>query len=114
MPYEAAATAQTPALIIYLLDVSGSMGSPMGNGSTRIDVLHDSLRAAAKQMVGRSTKGNFVSPRYRVGTYAYSASVHDIMGGIMTIDALARVGIPKKIEPMDMTNTAEGFRLIKK
>ena len=50
MPYEIEATSKTPALIIYLLDVSASMRTNMG-GKQRIDVVGEALQVALQQMV---------------------------------------------------------------
>ena len=43
MPYEALATAATPALIIYLLDISESMGAKMG-GEPKVDIVSKMLK----------------------------------------------------------------------
>ena len=71
MPDTLEATAQTPALIIYALDVSASMNEPLGD-KRRIEVITDALSAALRKMVFRSTKGTHVSPRYRVAMIASS------------------------------------------
>lgn len=93
MPYEILATSQTPALIIYILDVSGSMSSNL-SGRPRINVVMDALSATLQQMVFRCTKGGQISPRYRIAMYAYSDQVYDILGGVMTIDQVANLGVP--------------------
>ena len=85
MSYEVLATSQTPALVIYLIDVSGSMESPF-YGKNRIEIVMDSLSVVLQQMVFRCTKGGRISPRYRIAMYAYSEKVYDILGGIKTID----------------------------
>jgi len=93
MSYSILATSQTPALIIYALDVSGSMSLKL-NGRPRIEVVMDALSATLQQMVFRCTKGAQISPRYRIAMYAYSDQVYDILGGIMTIDQVAALGVP--------------------
>ena len=65
--YTAVATSKTPALIIYLLDVSGSMGESdvrLDDGSTasRISVVSQSLEDVAVTMVARSTRGTSIQP----------------------------------------------------
>lgn len=107
MPYEILATSKTPALIIYLLDVSGSMNEKLGQ-KRRIDVVVDALAAMLKQMVFRSTKGSRVAPRYRVAMYAYSDHVYDLLGGIKGVDQIAQLGVPE-LSTMRSTDTARAF-----
>jgi len=94
MSYQVMATSRTPALIIYLLDISASMNSPLGTQS-RIDVVVDALTSALRQMTFRSTKGGRVSPRYSIAMYAYSDNVYDVLGGIRTVDKVVRLGVPE-------------------
>jgi hypothetical protein len=105
--YKIPATSKTPALIIYLLDVSASMQQDCG-GKTRIDVVTEALQKVAVKMVQRSTKGTIVSPRYRVAMFAYSSQVIDLLGGVKTIEELAKMGVPK-LTTLDMTDTAAAF-----
>jgi len=107
MPYEALATSKTPAFVIYLLDVSASMGQPLG-GSRRIDVITDALQAALRKMVFRSTKGSRLSSRYRIAMLAYSDHVYDILGGVKPIDKVAQMGVPE-LDTRRTTETAKGF-----
>jgi uncharacterized protein YegL len=107
MSYQIPATSKTPALIIYLLDVSASMQQACG-GKSRVDVVTDALQKIAVKMVQRSTKGTVVSPRYRVAMIAYSSQVIDLLGGVKTIDELAKMGVPK-LTTLDMTDTAAAF-----
>ncbi len=88
------ATSRTPALIIYLLDISASMNTPLGI-KTRIEVVTDALTSALRQMTFRSTKGNRVSPRYSIAMYAYSDNVYDVLGGIKTVDRVVQLGVPE-------------------
>jgi hypothetical protein len=107
MPYEILATSKTPALIIYLLDVSASMSEKLGS-RRRIDVVMEALEAMLKQMVFRSTKGGRVSPRYRIAMYAYSDHVYDLLGGIKTVDQVAQLGVPE-LSTLRSTDTARAF-----
>lgn len=59
-------------------------------------------------MVARSTKGELVSPRYRLAIYAYESQVHDVLGGIRTIDQFVRDGVPE-FSPRGGTHTAAAF-----
>lgn len=108
MSYTVPATSKTPALIVYLLDVSGSMGETI-NGKPKIEVISDALHQVAVRMVQRSTKGTTVAPRYRIAMYAYSSQVTDLLGGIKTVAELAQMGVPR-LQPMDATDTAAAFR----
>jgi hypothetical protein len=112
MPYEILATSKTPALIIYLLDVSGSMSEKLGN-KRRIDVVMDALGAMLRQMVFRSTKGSRVAARYRIAMYAYSDHVYDLLNGVKGVDQVAQLGIPE-LSPMRSTDTAGGFAQVEK
>lgn len=107
MPYEILATSKTPALVIYLLDVSASMDQPMGE-KRRIDVVMDALAAALRQMVFRSTRGGRLSPRYRIAMYAYSDHVYDLLDGVKPVDHVAHLGVPE-LSPMRYTETAKAF-----
>ncbi len=108
MPYELLATTTTPALVIYLIDVSASMMMPMTEDKRRIDVVMDALGVALRQMVFRSTKGARISPRYRVAMYAYSDHVYDLLDGIKTVDRVAHLGVPER-STMRSTRTAKAF-----
>jgi len=105
--YSVMATSRTPALVIYLLDVSASMNKPLGS-KRRIDIVMEALGAALKQMVFRSTKGGRLAPRYRVALLAYSDGVWDLLDGIKTVDHVARLGVPE-LSPMHTTETAKAF-----
>jgi hypothetical protein len=110
--YTVLANADTPALIIYILDISASMNERLGN-KRRIDVVSDALGSAVSQMVGRSTKGSRVSPRYRIAMLAYSDQVYDVLGGVETIKNLAQKGIPT-LTPQRSTNTAAAFEVVER
>ncbi|HVO43888.1 MAG TPA: VWA domain-containing protein [Aggregatilineales bacterium] len=113
MPYTAVATSKTPALIIYLLDVSGSMGSndvqlADGGTATRISVVLKALEDVATAMVGRSTRGTLIQPRYKVAIYAYASQVYDVLQGVKTVTEFAQMGVPT-LTTMDTTNTEAAF-----
>jgi hypothetical protein len=110
--YDLLATSKTPALIVYLLDVSGSMSEKLGS-KRRIDVVMDALGAMLRQMVFRSTKGSRVAPRYRVAMYAYSDHVYDLLGGVKGVDQIAQLGVPE-LQTMRSTDTARGFAEVEK
>lgn len=101
------ASSRTPALIIYLLDVSASMVQPLGD-RRRVDIVTDALDMIVKQMIFRSTKGGMIMPRYRVAIFAYSDHVYDLLGGVKGVDQLIEYGIPE-LSPMLTTETAKAF-----
>lgn len=107
MSYETMATARTPALIIYLLDISASMNLLMGD-RRRIDIVVDSLESALTQMVFRSTKGTRLSPRYSIAMYAYSDDVYDLLDGIKSVDKVVNLGVPE-LQTEARTDTAKAF-----
>jgi uncharacterized protein YegL len=109
--YVAQANAKWPALIIYLIDVSGSMSQRLG-GKKRIEVVEDTLQSALKTMVRRSLRGNNVSPRYRIAMFTYSDKVRDVYDGIKTIGEIMRIGIPD-VSAAHLTNTAGAFAAAK-
>ncbi|MFM1652480.1 vWA domain-containing protein [Brevibacillus sp. B_LB10_24] len=113
MSHEVQATQKTPALIIYVIDISGSMCLPMGD-RRRIDVVMDSLSSAIRQMIFRSTKGSRLSPRYRVALFAYSDEVYDLLDGIKGIDEVARLGLLPDLSPLRLTDTAKAFSQVEK
>ena len=110
--YEALANSKTPALIIYVLDVSGSMQAKLG-GQRRIDVVMEALQIALQAAVFRSTKGVSVSPRYRIAMYAYSDEVYDLIGGIKIIDQVANLGVPE-LATMRGTDAQKAFAEVEK
>ena len=111
--YQNQATSKTPALIIFLLDISGSMGIPMRGGVSRIQIVKNALKVVITEMVQRSIKQQKISPRYRVAMIAYSDDVFDILSGIKSVDAVARKGVPV-LKPLHQTNTTKGLLYVKK
>lgn len=111
--YQNQASSKTPALVIFLLDVSGSMGRPMQGGKSRMQVVKDALKVVITEMVQRSIKQQKISPRYRIGMIAYSDDVYDILSGVKYVDEVARLGIPA-LKPLHRTNTTKGFLFVKK
>ncbi|HEU0297850.1 MAG TPA: vWA domain-containing protein [Longimicrobium sp.] len=93
MPYDIVATSRTPALVIYLLDISGSMSKEL-DGAPKIEHVNRAIEQVLVRMVQRSTKGMTISPRYRLGMIAYSETPEDILGGIQSITDVAQRGTP--------------------
>lgn len=108
MNYTIQASQRTPALIIYLIDISASMNMLM-EGRRRIDVVYDALSLAIRQMVFRSTKGNRLTPRYRIAILAYSDDVYDLLNGIKSIDEIAAIGSLPDLTPKRFSDSAKAF-----
>lgn len=108
MNYTIQASQRTPALIIYLIDISASMNMVLEN-RRRIDVVYDALALAIRQMVFRSTKGNRLTPRYRIAILAYSDDVYDLLNGIKGIDEIAAVGSLPDLTPKRFSDSAKAF-----
>ncbi len=107
MDYSIPATRVTPALIIYLLDISGSMGDRFESG-TKMDYVNDAISRALSRMIRRSTRGEVIAPRYRIAMAAYSDEVFDLLQGVQTIDQVAQYGTPT-LTPTHRTNTYAAF-----
>jgi uncharacterized protein YegL len=114
MAYNIPATSQTPALIIYLLDVSESMGLSCGE-STRISVLNNAMDRIVKTMISRSIRGDDIHSRYRIAMLTYSDKVEDLLGGIKTIKDFVkdRPNTPILEAVGKRTNTSAAFERAK-
>lgn len=110
MPYSIPATSKTPALIIYLLDISRSMNQAVG-GQRRMDTVLKALQKVIVRMVMRSTKGTLIAPRYRIAVFGYHKEVVDLLDGIKMIDNVAEMGIPQP-ELAYGTQTAVAFAAV--
>jgi Mg-chelatase subunit ChlD len=108
MAYETVATTKTPALIIYLIDISLSMSDKFDDGDSKIKHVNDAVARILQRMVQRSTKGEIVSPRYRLAMYAYSDRPIDMLGKIESIAEVVRRGKPK-LAVSNATNTHAAF-----
>ena len=86
MPYETVATQATPALVIYLLDMSVSMNDAVDEeaeapSESKSELVTRTLTRAIREMVRRSTRGTQPLARYRVAAFAYNNEIHDVFGG---------------------------------
>lgn len=114
------ATAGHPALVIFLLDTSGSMGDAIARGddlrsvpNTKIEIVTEALNGTLKYFAARSRKGSdYVSPRYRVAVFTYSSSVTPMLGVTPISDEKTRK-LPE-LSPQDTTNTRAAFEEARK
>ena len=112
MPHTIEANTDTPALIVYLLDMSISMHQPLGR-MRRVDVAAHALEFAFHRMIALSTKGSYVAPRYKIAMLAYSDHVYSLLDDVKTITEIAQFGMPT-LEVMSTTDTARGFSHVEK
>ncbi len=105
--YIAQANGQWPALIIFVIDTSGSMSYQLGSES-RIKVVEASLQQMIRVMIRRSMRGDIVSSRYKLALFTYSDKIRDIYGGIQTITDVANKGYPT-LDANHATNTRGAF-----
>lgn len=113
MPYETVATQATPALVIYLLDMSVSMNDVVnedgeGPSESKSELVTRTLTRAIREMVRRSTRGTHPLARYRVAAFAYNDQIHDIFGGARPITEIIQIGVPV-MTPSGTTDTAKAF-----
>src|SRR5690348_14806825 len=84
MNYTQLATTLTPALVIYLVDVSDSMNYASGT-TTKIESVNAALRDSIKNMVRRSMQYGVPQERYQVAILAYSTRVVNVLNGICSL-----------------------------
>jgi len=106
-------TALSPALVVFVLDMSGSMGEALPGGKAKIDTVKEALRLAATQMVQGSLRNRQIRPRYRVAMIGYSDEVYDLLKGVQPIDHIAKMGIPKLPVIHRKADTAKAFRYVR-
>lgn len=107
MMYNGVATSRTPAFIIYLIDISGSMKTPL-DGAPKIDHVNQAIEKVLVKMVERSTRGETISPRYKLAIAAYSTQIFDVLPGVQTIDEVVVKGAPQ-LTATNTTDTAAAF-----
>ena len=132
MPYNIVATSPAPAYVIYLIDVSLSMGWPMTSepsSERRIDFVYKAIFETMFQMSDNSmiwgAKFAEFKPRYYVSIILYNEAVYNVYGniaprphdpvpvcpGFLPIDHILQgVGIPEFKEPQGRTNAMLGFK----
>jgi hypothetical protein len=113
MPYETVATQATPALVIYLLDMSVSMNDTVaeegpGAEETKGQLVTRTLTRAIREMVRRSTRGTRPLARYRVAAFAYNHEIRDVFGGARPITDIIQIGVPV-MDAAGTTDTAQAF-----
>jgi len=107
--YNAPVTAVSPAYILYLLDVSGSMNSNL-DGRPRIRWLEEALEYTFRRMIERSINGGVYRSYYKIAMITYSDNADDSLTGGDFIDAgeFWDAGLPE-FRPSGQTNTKAAF-----
>jgi uncharacterized protein YegL len=113
MNYTNLANSNHPALVIFLLDISGTMGSAMPGGETRLDVVKRSFQTIMVEMIQRSIRAETVRPRYRIAVIAYSDNVWDVLGGVLSVEKVSKNSKLDELKPLYKTDTAKGLRCVK-
>lgn len=113
MPYETKATQKTPAFIIYLIDISGSMTESL-DGTAKIEHVHGALDDVFATMVRRSRRGNeVIADRYRVAILAYSDQPEDAFGGPVGVSRIANLKGRLRFKAENATDTWAAFAAAK-
>lgn len=107
--YRNPASTLHPALVVFLIDGSSSMGRPMSGGVSRLDVALDCLECTFTEMIARSRMQEQILPRYLVALYVYSDDVYDVYDGIRSIDEITNIGIPSLHLMSRKANEAAGL-----
>jgi hypothetical protein len=125
MPYTNDATSDTPAHVVYLIDVSESMQWTIESkkwanaGQSRIEMVHTLVRQAFIQMIRMATvvpEGGAppqTRPRFQIALFAYHEFAIDIYDGFRPLDEIIRLGMPK-FDPAGRTNAISGFQAVDK
>ncbi|MBX3049094.1 MAG: VWA domain-containing protein [Anaerolineales bacterium] len=111
MNYQNRASSTNPALVVFLIDISGSMAAKMPDGRPRHVVVQDALQVAISKLVQNSFQSGQVRPRYRLLVLAYSEEIWDIFGGIKYIsDEEFNI---TELPPMTKTNPAAALEHVR-
>jgi hypothetical protein len=112
MPYESVATQATPALVIYLIDMSVSMNDAVdedvADSESKSELVTRTLTRAIREMVRRSTRGTQPLARYKVAAFAYNEEIHDVFGGARPITDIVQIGVPV-MTASGTTDSAKAF-----
>jgi serine/threonine protein kinase len=109
MSHTLPATSEDPALLIILLNIGQTMDEEVGEYS-KIAVLNGLVNEILNRLVQRSTKGEIIVPRYRLGLAMYGGEVVDMLGRVESISEVVKRGRPKCSTTLGTNNAAEAFR----
>lgn len=110
--YTQPATTLTPALVVFLIDISDSMNEPC-EATTKIALVNTALRESIRHMIRRSMRDGVPQPQYQIAILAYNTRVIDILDGIHSLPELVQNDVPKLIARGE-TDTTAGFAAVEK
>lgn len=112
--YTTDAATDRPALVIFLVDTSGSMGdriareeSPGVGSRVKIDIVTEALNETLIYFVDESSSTGPVRPKYNIAMFTYSSRVTQVFGITPISDERAQK--PPSLAPQDATNTRGAF-----
>lgn len=111
--YTRVASADNPALILFLVDTGYHMKEMVGE-TPAFTVVMKTLINALQVMVSRSTKQQRIMPRYHVGFYTYNEEVSDVFNGIQPIDYISNLDIPQLSISESQSDPYEAFFFVEK
>jgi hypothetical protein len=113
--YTKTATSLTPALFIFLIDISDSMNDHCNRKEkqSKIEIVHSALKFAVGNMLRQSRRNGTILPSYKLALFAYNTNVYNLLGGIRTISEMPTIGIPV-FEASGRTITEAGFAAVSK
>jgi len=106
LPYTRWATCRNPGILIYIVDVSRSMGDSY-LGKRKIDFVNDLLGMTLPEIIRYSKDGGRILPTYKIGIFAYAEDVENFYGGLEWLDKLP--GLPDLKIMNESTDTAKAF-----
>jgi von Willebrand factor type A domain len=94
MQYSQPASTLTPALVMYVIDISDSMNEPCGQ-TTKIDMVNSAIKITIKDLARRSMRDGAIQCRYKVAIIAYNNETKDILGGIRDLPDIIQDDLPE-------------------
>ena len=91
MSYEAEVSRNNPSAFLFLIDMSGSMTDPYGNGKRKADGVADAINKLLTNLSIKCTKSEGVRDYYDVGVISYGKQVQPALVGELAGVALSRI-----------------------
>jgi len=91
MSYEAEVSRNNPSAFLFLIDMSGSMTDPYGNGRRKADGVADAINKLLTNLSIKCTKSEGVRDYYDVGVISYGKQVQPALAGELAGVALSRI-----------------------
>lgn len=102
------ATCKNPGLMIFIVDVSESMGK-----SKRINLATDLFQRTIRNLISLSQDNKKIYPTYRIAIYAYADNVIPLYeNDWVTLDDAAKIGPPHFSIMKESTDTAKAFAYV--